>query len=96
MHVGNDPQNFASYKEIRLANITTKSINTTILAGQNAQELQAGDPVNFTLRLQLPECETNLSVVLDLPIVPGNVIDLSRRRRDATVEGISSKAAGER
>lgn len=94
--VGNDPQNFASYKEKRHANLTTKSINTTILASQNAQTLQAGDPVNFTLHLQLPECKTNLSVVIDLPTVPGNVIDLSRRRRDPTGVELSREAAGER
>ena len=94
--VGNNPQNFASYKEKRRANFTTKSINTTILASQNAQQLQAGDPVNFTLLLQLPECKTNLSVVIDLPTVPGNVIELSRRRRGATGLGNSSEAAGER
>lgn len=82
--VGNRPDNFASYKEKTLANLTTKSINTTISASQNAEKLQAGDPVNFTLRLQLPECETNLSIVVDLPTVPANVIDLSRKRRDVT------------
>lgn len=82
--VGNRPDNFASYKEKKLANLTTKSINSTILASQNAEKLQAGDPVNFTLHLQLPECETNLSVVVDLPAVPANVIDLSRKRRDVT------------
>ena len=86
--VGNKPENFASYKEKKLANLTTKSINTTILASQNAEKLQAGDPVNFTLRLQLPECKTNLSVVVDLPTVPASVIDLSRNRRDvAKVRG---------
>ena len=84
MDVGNKPENFASYKEKQLANLTTKSINTTILASQNAEKLQAGDPVNFTLRLQLPECKTNLSVVVDLPAVPANVIDLSRNKRDVT------------
>lgn len=94
--VGNKPQNFASYKEKRYANLTTKSINTTFLASQNAQTLQAGDPVNFTLHLQLPECKTNLSVVIDLPTVPASVIDLSRRRRDATGIRISSEVAGER
>lgn len=82
--VGNRPDNFASYKEKKLANLTSKSINSTILASQNAEKLQAGDPVNFTLRLQLPECETNLSIVVDLPTVPANVIDLSRKRRDVT------------
>ena len=89
--VGNKPDNFASYIEKRLANLTTKAINTTILASQNAEKLQAGDPVNFTLHLQLPECETNLSVVIDLPAVPASVIDLSRKRRDVTGIRIGSE-----
>ena len=84
LDVGNRPENFASYKENKLASLTTKSINTTISASQNAEKLQAGDPVNFTLQLQLPECETNLSVVFNLPAVPVNVIDLSRKRRDVS------------
>lgn len=84
MNVGNQPGNFASYKEKKLASLTTKSINTTISASQNAEKLQAGDPVNFTLQLQLPECKTNLSVVIDLPAVPESVIDLSRKRRDVS------------
>ena len=84
LDVSNRPVNFASYKEKRAANLTTKPINTTILASQNAEKLQAGDPVNFTLHLQLPECETNLSVVIDLPAVPASVIDLSRKKRDVT------------
>ena len=84
LDVGNIPENFASYKEKKLASLTTKSIDTTILASQDAEELEAGDPVNFTLRLELPECETNLSVVIDLPAVPENVIDLSRKRRDVS------------
>ena len=82
--VGNQPENCAGYKEKKRASLTTKSINTTISASQNAEKLQAGDPVNFTLQLQLPECETNLSVVIDLPAVPVNVIDLSRKRRDVS------------
>lgn len=84
VNVGNQPGNFASYKEKKLASLTTKSINTTISASQNAEKLQAGDPVNFTLQLQLPECKTNLSVVIDLPAVPESVIDLSRKRRDVS------------
>lgn len=94
--VGNKPQNFASYKEKKYANLTTKSINTTILASQNAEKLQAGDPVNFTLHLQLPECKTNLSVVIDLPTVPANVIDLSRKRRDVSRIRIGSEVPGPR
>lgn len=89
--VGNSPQNYASYKEKSHANITTKSINATILSSQNADKLQAGDPVNFTLRLQLPECETNLSVVVDLPTVPSSVIDLARKKRDVTGFGTGSE-----
>ena len=84
LDVGNIPENFASYKEKKLASLTTKSIDTTISASQDAEELEAGDPVNFTLRLELPECETNLSVVIDLPAVPEDVIDLSRKRRDVS------------
>ena len=94
--VGNLPDNFASYKEEKLANLTTKSINTTILASQNAEKLQAGDPVNFTLHLQLPECKTNLSVVVALPAVPTNVIDLSRNRRDLTGATSGSEVVGPR
>ena len=61
---GSRPAMSASYKEKRHVNLTTKPINTTIVASQNAEELQAGDPVNFTLHLQLPECVTNLSVAI--------------------------------
>ena len=89
--VGNNPQNAASYNEEKHANITTKPIDTSILSSQNADKLQAGDPVNFTLRLQLPECETNLSVVVDLPTVPESVIDLARKRRSLQGIGIGSE-----
>lgn len=94
--VGSKPDNFASYKEKRLANLTTKAINFTILASQNAEKLQAGDPVNFTLHLQLPECKTNLSVVIDLPAVPLSVIDLSRKRRDVTSISTGSEVVRQR
>ena len=83
MPVGSNQQ-LASYKERRHANLTTKPINTTIIASQNAQTLQAGDPVNFTLHLQFPECVTNLIVAFNLTTVPVSVIDLSRRKRDLT------------
>lgn len=79
----NRPLTAASYKEKRFANVTTKPINTTAVTSQNAEQLQAGDPVNFTFYLQLPECVTNLSVDFQLPTVPRNVIELFRRRRDA-------------
>ena len=84
LDVGNQPENFASYKEKKIASLTTKPINTTISASQDAEELQAGDPVNFALHLQLPECKTNLSVAISLPAVPENVIDLSRKKRDVS------------
>lgn len=89
--VGNNPQNAASYNEKRHANITTKSIDTSILSSKNADKLEAGDPVNFTVQLQLPECETNLSVVVDLPTVPESVIDLARKRRSLQGIGIESE-----
>ena len=76
------PPNFASYVENREANVTIASINTTIIASENADQLLAGDPVNFTLYLQLPECVTTLAVFVDLPNVSSDVIALSRRRRD--------------
>ena len=82
----NRPLTAASYKERRFANVTTKPINTTAVTSQNAEKLQAGDPVNFTFYLQLPECVTNLSVDFQLPTVPRNVIELFRRRRDAHSE----------
>ena len=89
--VGNNPQNAASYNEKRHANITTKPIDTSILSSKNADKLEAGDPVNFTVQLQLPECETNLSVVVDLPTVPESVIDLARKRRSLQGIGIESE-----
>ena len=89
--VGNNPQNAASYNEKRHANITTKPIDTSILSSKNADKLEAGDPVNFTVQLQLPECETNLSVVVDLPTVPESVIDLARKRRSSQGIGIESE-----
>lgn len=90
-NVGNNPQNAASYNEKRRANITTKPIDTSILSSKNADKLEAGDPVNFTVQLQLPECETNLSVVVDLPTVPESVIDLARKRRSLQGIGIESE-----
>lgn len=92
----NAPQQLASYKERQHANFTTEPINTTIVPSQNAEELQAGDPVNFTLHLQIPECVTNLTAIFDLPSVPLSVIDLSRRKRDASLSGIDSEDAGSR
>ncbi|CAH3166800.1 unnamed protein product, partial [Porites evermanni] len=82
----NRPLTAASYKERRFANVTTKPINTTAVTSQNAEQLQAGDPVNFTFYLHLPECVTTLSVDFQLPTVPRNVIELFRRRRDAHSE----------
>ena len=94
--LSNAPPQLASYKERQHANFTTKPINTTIATSQNAEELQAGDPVNFTLHLQIPECVTNLTAVFNLPSVPLSVIDLSRRKRDASLLGIDSEDAGRR
>lgn len=96
MPVSNSPQNFASYKEKRHANLTTKPINTTILASQNAEMLQAGDPVNFTLHLEFPECVTKLNVGFNLPAVPRSVIDLFRKRRDVTGQDLGSEETGHR
>lgn len=79
----------ASYKERRYANFTTKPINATIMTSQNAETLQAGDPVNFTLHLQIPECVTTLTVSFNLPTVPLGVIDLARRRRAIGSEDVS-------
>ena len=95
---GSRPAMFVTYKQKRHAYLTIKPINTTIMASKNAEELQAGDPVNFTLRLQLPDCVTNLTVGIYLPTVPRSVIDLSRRRRDVRglYEGSSSEEAGRR
>ena len=90
------PQQLASYKEKRHANFTTKPINTTIMTSQNAEQLQAGDPVNFTLHVQIPECVTNFTAVFNLPSVPLSVIDLFRRKRDASLLGFDREDVGRR
>ena len=75
----------SSYKELRNASITTKAIDTTVKTSGNAESLQAGDAVNFTFLLQIPECVTNLNVSFTVPTVPRNVIDLERKKkRDLT------------
>lgn len=75
----------SSYKELRHTSITSKAIDTTVKTSRNAENLQAGDAVNFTFILQIPECVTNLNVSFSLPTVPRNVTDLQRKRkRDLT------------
>lgn len=75
----------SSYKELRHASITTKAIDTTVKTSRNAESLQAGDAVNFTFLLQIPECLTNLNTSFSVPTVPRNVIDLQqKKRRDLT------------
>lgn len=75
----------SSYKELRNASITTKAIDTTVKTSRNAESLQAGDVVNFTFLLQIPEGVTNLNVSFTVPTVPRNVIDLERKKkRDLT------------
>ena len=72
----------SSYKELRYAIITSKAIDTMVETSTNAESLQAGDEVNFTFYLQIPEGVTSLNVSFHLPNVSRSVIDLDRKRRD--------------
>ena len=81
------PSNYASYVEYASAEIRIAPVDATILASQNAQQLMAGDQVNFTVSLKIPECETRFRVVMNLPVVQQDVIDRRRKRGALGLDG---------
>ena len=78
---GSRPAGSVSYNITVLAKTLVASINTNVTASQNAQTLLAGEDLSFTVRLRIPECVTQLAVMVTMPALSLAGTRFERKRR---------------
>lgn len=75
------PAESIKYHTVISARTRIAAINTTITASPNAQRLMAGEDLDFSLRLLIPECMTQLAITVTMPTLSLVGTRFERQRR---------------
>ncbi|XP_031561262.1 uncharacterized protein LOC116297218 [Actinia tenebrosa] len=82
------------YHTLIRAHTLIAAINTTVTASPNAQRLLAGEDLDFSLRLLIPECVTQLALTVTMPTLSLVGTGFERQRRSILIHDKTKQISG--